>query len=106
MAELFLWTLPNWIPAEPWQHFVAMRLKKKSRNPWTDLARDRAIEKLAKMRDRGVDIAEVLLTCAEFGWVGVEWGEEHLAKRQRSRPAGESRHLQALRHLQEGKACS
>lgn len=106
MSQLFEWSPPSWIPDQPWQHFVEMRQKKKARNPWTDLARDRAVAKLDEMRRRGVDIAEVLLTCAEFGWVGVEWGEAEVAKRARRSGHVESAHLRALRTLQEAKACS
>lgn len=81
MSQLFEWSPPQWMPAEAWQAFVSMRKLKGKRNPWTDLSRDRAVRDLDAMRQRGIDIAEVLLICAEFGWVGVQWGENELAKR-------------------------
>lgn len=111
MSELFPWSPPSWIPIQAWEAFVAMRKGKGARNKWTDLARDRAIQKLEAMHQRGVDIAEVLLTCAEFGWVGVEWGEEELARRgtravalsRRDGAEQPSRQMRALQALQGAK---
>lgn len=105
---LFEWEPPAWIPLDAWNEFVKMRKSKGARNKWTDLARDRAIEKLDAMRQKGVDLKEVLLTCAEFGWVGVEWGEAELGRRvahsRREGMAGApSRQFQALQALQGAK---
>lgn len=107
MTQLFEWTPPPWMPAQAWQAFVAMRLAKGKRNPWSELARDRAVKDLDAMRQRGIDIAEVLLICAEFGWVGVQWGENELAKRtssmaQSRRGGGQpmSRQAQALAKME------
>lgn len=83
MTTLFAWTPPPFIPSDAWSAFVAMRCRGGRKKDWTELARDRAVKKLAAMRERGVDLAEVLLTCAEFGWVGVEWGEAHILKQAR-----------------------
>ncbi len=80
MNQLFEWTPPSFIPAEPWAAFVAMRNRGGRKKDWTERARDRAVSKLKAMHERGVDIGEVLLTCEEFGWVGVEWGEDHVLK--------------------------
>lgn len=110
MSELFKWEPPAWVPVTAWDCFVAMRKLKArgNKNPWTDLARDRAIDALADMHKRGVDIAEVLLICAEYGWVGVQWGERELVKRspmlhsQRANLAP-SRQAQALHDLERMK---
>ena len=111
MNELFPWSPPAWVPIQAWEAFVSMRKSKGARNKWTPLARDRAIQKLDDMRQRQVDIAEVLLTCAEFGWVGVEWGEDEVAKRsaravslsRRDGAEPPSRQMRALQSLSGGK---
>lgn len=111
MSDLFPWTLPSWLPAEAWQAFVTMRKAKGARNKWTNLARDRAIQRLDAMHQLGTDIAEVLLICAEFGWVGVEWGADELARRgtravalsRREGSGPPSRQMLALRALQGAK---
>lgn len=79
-SPLIEWAPPAPIPQDAWDAFVQMRKSKGKRNAWSELARDRAVMKLMDMAKRGVDIREVLLTCAEFGWVGVEWGEAHVAR--------------------------
>lgn len=107
MSELFPWSPPAWVPTEAWDAFVAMRKKKGSRAPWTDVARDRCIAKLDDMRKRGVDISEVLLTCVEMGWSGVEWGEAELARKpvlaHSRRDEQPSRQMRALESLSRGR---
>lgn len=107
MATLFEWEPPAWVPAAAWDAFVAMRKKKGSRAPWTDVARDRCISKLDDMRQRGVDISEVLLTCVEMGWSGVEWGEAELARKPAlslsRRDEQPSRQMRALQSLSGGR---
>lgn len=94
MNQLFEWAPPAFIPPEPWAAFVAMRTRGGRKKDWTDVARDRAVKKLQGMHERGTDLSEVLMTCAEFGWVGVEWGEDHVIK-QASRIAHSRRELTA-----------
>ena len=94
MNQLFEWAPPAFIPPEPWAAFVAMRTRGGRKKDWTERARDRAVSKLKAMHERGIDIGEVLLTCEEFGWVGVEWGEDHVIK-QASRIAHSRRELAA-----------
>jgi hypothetical protein len=50
--------LPDWLPADAWQSFVAMRVKIKK--PLTDEAIRIAVQRLAKFRAAGHDIREVL----------------------------------------------
>lgn len=87
MSELFEWEPPAFIDREAWAAFVAMRQSKPvaKKYPFTDLARNRAVEKLADMHRRGIDTREVLLTCAEFCWAGVEWGENHVVEQAQRR---------------------
>lgn len=106
--QLFKWVPPPCIPTDAWEAFVAMRKKKGSRAPWSDVARDRAIAKLVDMHRRGIDINEVLLTCVEFGWSGVEWGENELARRPTAQhshrgDAPLSRQAQGLANLERMK---
>ena len=86
MNQLFEWAPPAFIPPEPWAAFVAMRNRGGRKKDWTDVARDRAVKKLQGMHERGTDLSEVLMTCAEFGWVGVEWGEVSRCWRAKARP--------------------
>lgn len=50
--------LPDWIPAEPWNEFVAMR--KRIKKPLTEYATKLAIGKLIKLKDAGQDLTEVI----------------------------------------------
>lgn len=50
--------LPDWIPIEPWNEFVAMR--KRIKKPLTEYATKLAIGKLTKLKDAGQDLTEVI----------------------------------------------
>lgn len=63
--------LPDWIPVEQWQAFVAMRKAKGSRTPFTDAARDGIVQDLEKMRVAGHDVADALRRSVINGWSGV-----------------------------------
>ena len=45
--------LPDWIPVEPWEAFIAMRKAKGKRAPFTDAARDGVVAELAKLMSAG-----------------------------------------------------
>lgn len=63
--------VPDWIPAEPWQEFVAMRRAKGQRTPFTVGAAKGVIAQLDKFRATGIDLAEVLRTSTVNGWADV-----------------------------------
>lgn len=63
--------VPDWIPAEPWQEFVAMRRAKGQRTPFTVGAARGVIAQLEKFRSAGHDLAEVLRTSTVNGWADV-----------------------------------
>jgi hypothetical protein len=63
--------VPDWIPAEPWSEFVAMRRAKGSRNPFTVGAAKGIIAKLEGFRAEGHDLAEVLGQSTRAGWSDV-----------------------------------
>lgn len=50
--------LPDWIPAEPWNEFVAMR--KRIKKPLTDYSTKLAIGKLTKLKEAGQDLTEII----------------------------------------------
>lgn len=50
--------IPDWIPAEPWNEFLAMRKKKKK--PLSDYAIKLAIGKLKKLKEAGQDLTAVI----------------------------------------------
>lgn len=54
-----LYYAPDWVPQPAWRAFVDMRLGMRD-VPFTSYARDRLIEKLQRIRDRGHDVNEVL----------------------------------------------
>ncbi len=60
------WTLPDWVPAEPWQQFEEMRRKKKK--PMTDAARKLAVTKLDTLRTAGHDAATVIGQSVLHAW--------------------------------------
>jgi hypothetical protein len=63
--------VPDWIPAEPWSEFVAMRRAKGSRNPFTVGAAKGIIAKLERFKADGHDIAEALGQSTRAGWSDV-----------------------------------
>lgn len=63
--------VPDWIPAEPWEEFVAMRRAKGSRNPFTVGAAKGIVAKLTQLRAAGHDVAEVLGQSTRNGWSDV-----------------------------------
>lgn len=63
--------IPDWIPAKPWEDFVAMRRAKGTRNPFTVGAAKGIVSQLEKFRDAGHDLAEVLEQSTRNGWSDV-----------------------------------
>jgi hypothetical protein len=63
--------VPEWIPAEPWEEFVAMRRAKGQRTPFTVGAAKGVIAKLDTFRASGVDLAAVLRQSTVNGWADV-----------------------------------
>lgn len=63
--------LPDWMPAEPWADFVAMRRQKGKRAPFTAAAAKGIVSDLGKLRERGQDVADVLHQSVVNGWSGV-----------------------------------
>lgn len=61
--------LPDWVPAKPWEDFLAMR--KKLRKPITEEAIPLAVAKLAKLRSAGNDPTEVLNQSTLNCWQGL-----------------------------------
>ncbi|CAB3729013.1 hypothetical protein [Achromobacter piechaudii] len=61
-----VWTLPDWVPAEPWQQFEEMRRRKKK--PMTDAARKLAVSKLDTLRGAGHDVATMLDQSILHAW--------------------------------------
>lgn len=60
------WSLPDWVPVEPWQQFEEMRRKKKK--PMTDAARKLAVTKLDTLRTAGHDVATVIGQSVLHAW--------------------------------------
>jgi hypothetical protein len=63
--------VPDWIPAEPWDEFVAMRRAKGQRTPFTVGAAKGVIAKLDSFRQAGHDLRAVLEQSTISGWADV-----------------------------------
>lgn len=61
--------LPDWVPAEPWQHFVEMR--QRIRKPMTPRAQELAVEDLQKLVSAGQDATKVLEQSVKNSWLGL-----------------------------------
>jgi hypothetical protein len=60
------WSLPDWVPAEPWGQFEEMRRRKKK--PMTDAARKLAVNKLDALRSAGHDVATMIDQSILHAW--------------------------------------
>ena len=60
------WSLPDWVPAEPWGQFEEMRRRKKK--PMTDAARKLAVTKLDTLRSAGHDVATMIDQSILHAW--------------------------------------
>jgi hypothetical protein len=90
-----VFTLPDWIPRRPWDDFEAMR--KKSRKPMTDRARELAVIQLEKLRREGNPPEEVLNQSVLCGYQGLfavkangNGGRRDAADRERPRSVEEN----------------
>lgn len=63
--------IPDWLPSEPWEAFVAMRRKKGQRTPFTIEAAVLIVGKLDAMRADGEDVTAMLHQTIMEGWTGV-----------------------------------
>jgi hypothetical protein len=63
--------LPDWLPKQPWDDFVAMRRAKGKRAPFTFAAAKGIVAELEKLRGQGQDPAGVLQQSTMNGWSGV-----------------------------------
>jgi hypothetical protein len=61
--------LPDWIPAEAWSDYLAMRVK--VRKPMTSRAMELAVEKLAELQSQGCDPRAVLNQSILNSWQGL-----------------------------------
>jgi hypothetical protein len=63
--------LPDWLPVDEWEAFVAMRRAKGKRAPFTDKAREGILSRLGRFRESGYDVAEILAASTRNGWSDV-----------------------------------
>lgn len=68
-AAIDTFTLPDWIPPEAWEGYVAMR--KKIKKPMTDHARDLVVKELLKLRKEGHEAGAVLEQSVRSSWTDV-----------------------------------
>jgi hypothetical protein len=94
--------LPEWVPAEPWQHFVEHR-KAMRGVPFTDAARDGVLRELSRLRDLGYDPTALLQASVTRGWRTVfePKGQAPPASKQ---SALESRNAATVKRLLEDHA--
>lgn len=77
---------PNWLPVDAWQAFAEMR-NAIPNAPFTRFARDKIVEKLRGLKDRGEDLEEILTNCAVRGYRDV-YDPKKVAARQPKRGSG------------------
>lgn len=58
--------LPDWLPKEPWEEFIAQR--KRMKKPMSDYAIKLGIGKLTKFRDAGENVEELINEAIFRGW--------------------------------------
>jgi hypothetical protein len=63
--------VPDWMPAKPWEDFVAMRRAKGQKAPFTVAAAKGIITKLSGLKAAGHDVAESLSQSVINGWSDV-----------------------------------
>lgn len=63
--------LPDWMPVDAWDEFVAMRRAKGSRNPFTIGAAKGIVAELAKLKTEGHDPGDCLRQSVRNGWSDV-----------------------------------
>jgi len=63
--------IPDWMPAKPWEDFVAMRRAKGQKIPFTVAAAKGIVAKLAEFREAGHDPGAILTESVINGWSGV-----------------------------------
>lgn len=61
--------LPDWLPNETWEEFKQHR--KQLKKPMSELAQQKSIKQLEKMRSEGQDVVEVIETSIANGWQGL-----------------------------------
>lgn len=61
--------IPDWLPFDDWNDFVAMR--KQIKKPMTDRAKSIVLGKLEEMKNRGIDISIVLQNSIANNWQNI-----------------------------------
>lgn len=67
--------IPDWVPAEPWAAYVEMR--KKNKKGMTDYTIKQRLEDLARFRDAGFDLKQVLDQSTTNNYTGLFAPKEH-----------------------------
>lgn len=81
--EKLCFSLPDWVPKQPWDDFLEMR--KKIRKPLTSAAMQLAVNKLEKLKQEGYDLKEVINQSVLNSWQGffpLKRGNEYQTQTQ------------------------
>jgi hypothetical protein len=76
--------LPDWVPAEPWAAFEAMRKAMGPKVPFTDEAKRGIVRELEELRGQGHDPAKLLLKAVKKGWRSLFGGDDTRAANGRA----------------------
>lgn len=76
-------SVPDWVPAEPWAAFETMR-KAMRGVPFGDGAKQGIVADLEKLRGEGHDPTKLLLKAVKLGWRGVFGGDDTKSAFQRA----------------------
>jgi hypothetical protein len=96
--------LPDWLPLDAWNGWVAMRKQRK--RPLTDRATARAINKLDAIRNKGHDIEDLLDRSTINGWLDIYEPKDMkngAANRTASQRGNQNGFAAALRYVADGR---
>ncbi len=96
--------LPDWLPLDAWNGWVAMRKQRK--RPLTDRATARAINKLDAIRNKGHDIEDLLDRSTINGWLDIYEPKDMkngAANRTTGQRGNQNGFAAALRYVADGR---
>lgn len=79
--------IPDWLPEQEWNDWLEMRRKNKKNA--TELAKQRALKKLAEFRDQGQDIAKVIIQSTDKCYTDFYEVKGKQGNENQNRPPGE-----------------
>lgn len=64
-------SLPEWVPVEEWEAYLAMRKQMGKKHQATEYAKKLLVKRLDEFRTQGMDVKKILEQSIMRSWVGV-----------------------------------